>query len=164
MESKNVELINQQGTVIRGWRMHERGDPYQWADTFQNIKFWLDSVMANRGCQLGYIWNQLKLKHLDMPVRNVFDCIIGDKRTHSVWVLPLLLAVHIKEHKGRKLWLFACFLWIFLTSSFILLLRHSFTVIWICFPRIPVKSKDQKLSPSPQNSRTYWVQIPGLSE
>lgn len=169
VESKNAELINQQRTVIRGWRMHEREDLYQLAErfAFQNIKFWLDSVMTNCGCQLGYMWNQLKLKHLDVPVRNVLDCIIGDVRTHSVSVLPLLLAVHIKEHKCRKLWLFACFPWIFPTSSFILLLRHSFTVIRICFLRIPVKSKDQKLCMNSSelqdllgaNTRTFRVTI-----
>lgn len=62
VESKNAELINQQRTVIRGWRMHEREDLYQLAErfAFQNIKFWLDSVMTNCGCQLGYMWNQLK--------------------------------------------------------------------------------------------------------
>lgn len=150
--------------------MCERGDLYQLAErfAFQNIKFWLDSVMTHRGCQLGYIWNQLKLKHLDVPVRNVLDCIIGDVRTHSVSVLPLLLEVHIKDHKSRKLWLFACFSWIFLTNSFILLLRHSFTVIRICFLRIPVKSKDQKFFMNSSelqdllgaNTRAFRVTIP----
>jgi hypothetical protein len=36
----------------------------------------LVAVMANLGCQLGWIWNQLNYKPLGISVRNFLDHII----------------------------------------------------------------------------------------
>lgn len=56
-----------------------------------------------------------------------------------------LVAAHIKEHGIRKIFIFVSFLSFSLTSSAILLLRHSFAGIRTFFFGIPMQTEDKQL-------------------
>lgn len=112
--------------------------------------------MANLGCQLDYVWHQLKPKQLGTPVRDFLDQIIESGKTYPLSEPHLLLAAYIKGQGRRKLLLFACLFSLLLASLSILMMRQSFTVVKIYFFQILTQTEDSSSLQILWNPSTRW--------
>lgn len=86
-------------------------------------------MMADRGCQLDYIWNQLKPKQQGRPMRDFPDWIISGGKTYPKSRSHFLMAPHIKGHRRRKPF---CLLALTLTDKTI----HSVAEVFLCWAGI----------------------------
>lgn len=85
-------------------------------------------MTPNLGYQFYYIWNQLKRKQTGTYLKGFLKWIIGGGNAHVKFELHFLVTAYIKEHRERKLFLFASVSSFSLVSSSVLL-RHSVTGI-----------------------------------
>lgn len=107
------------------------------------------SVVANLGCWLDNVWNQLKPNLLPMPVEGFPNQITRGRKIHSIPVSHLQVSAHVKGHWKKELFGF-CLLVLTLAGKFIfLLLRYSFIYVIAYFFRIPTQTKDHWWSRDP---------------
>lgn len=61
-------------------------------------------IMANLSCKLECIWNQLKAKLPDTPMRESLNQITLSRKSYLLSVPDLLVTAHIKGHWKKQLW------------------------------------------------------------